>query len=99
VGLVYDPRGLSGVMTARPGVAGVLEMVLEPTFMVSQRVYGSVEKDTVAYESGTWVHKYDMWVLSEGHDMVRMLLTGHTIRVCQSWTYEHGEEGTFLAWG
>jgi hypothetical protein len=25
VGLVYDPRGLSGVMTARPGVAVVLQ--------------------------------------------------------------------------
>jgi hypothetical protein len=24
VGLVYDPRGLPGVMTARPGVTGVL---------------------------------------------------------------------------
>jgi hypothetical protein len=24
VGLVYDPRGLPGVTTARPGVAGVL---------------------------------------------------------------------------
>jgi hypothetical protein len=24
VGLVYDPMGLSGVMIARPGVAGVL---------------------------------------------------------------------------
>jgi hypothetical protein len=25
VGLVYDPRGLPGVTTARPGVAGVLQ--------------------------------------------------------------------------
>jgi hypothetical protein len=23
--------------------------------------YESVEKDTVAYESGTWVHMYDAW--------------------------------------
>jgi hypothetical protein len=27
VGLVYDPTGLPGVMTARPGVAGVLHQV------------------------------------------------------------------------
>jgi hypothetical protein len=35
VGLVYDPRGLPRVTTARPGVAGVLQMVLELTLMVS----------------------------------------------------------------
>jgi hypothetical protein len=28
VGLVYDPRGLPGVTTARPGVAGVLQIPL-----------------------------------------------------------------------
>jgi hypothetical protein len=42
VGLVYNPRGLSEVMTARPGVAGVLQqyflnhlnhMVQEGTFV------------------------------------------------------------------
>jgi hypothetical protein len=27
VGLVYDPRGLTGVMTARPKVAGVLHSI------------------------------------------------------------------------
>jgi hypothetical protein len=27
VGLVYDPRGLPGVTTARPGVAGVLHSI------------------------------------------------------------------------
>jgi hypothetical protein len=26
-------------------------------------VYGSIEKDTVAYESGMWVHMHDVWVL------------------------------------
>jgi hypothetical protein len=36
VGLVYDPRGLTGVTTARPGVAEVLQMASEPTLMVSQ---------------------------------------------------------------
>jgi hypothetical protein len=35
VGLVYDPRGLLGVMTTRPGVAGVLQMVSELTLVVS----------------------------------------------------------------
>jgi hypothetical protein len=27
--------------------------------------------------------------------MVRMLLTGRMVRVCQYWTYERGQEGTF----
>jgi hypothetical protein len=61
--------------------------------------YGSVEKDTVAYESGTWVHTHDTWVLWEGHSMVHKLLTGRTVRVCQYWMYGCGQEGTFLAWG
>jgi hypothetical protein len=30
VGLVYDPSGLPGVMTARPAVAGVSQLVSEP---------------------------------------------------------------------
>jgi hypothetical protein len=34
--LVYDPRGLPGVTTARPGVGGVLQMVSEPTIAVSR---------------------------------------------------------------
>jgi hypothetical protein len=36
VGLVYDPRGLTGVTTVRPEVAGVLQMVSEPTLVVSR---------------------------------------------------------------
>jgi hypothetical protein len=36
VGLVYNPRGLSGVTTVRPEVAGVLQMVSEPTLTVSR---------------------------------------------------------------
>jgi hypothetical protein len=36
VGLVYDPKGLPGVMTARPGVDAVLQMVSEPTLVVSR---------------------------------------------------------------
>jgi hypothetical protein len=57
----------------------------------------SVEKDTIAYGSGTWVRMYDMWVLREEHSMVRMLLTGHMVHACQYWTYGHGQGGTFLA--
>jgi hypothetical protein len=53
----------------------------------------------VAYGSGTWVHTYDALVLLEGHGMVRMLLTGRVVRVCQYWSYRRGQEGTFLAWG
>jgi hypothetical protein len=35
MGLVYDPMGLLGEMTARPRVVGVLQMVPELTLMVS----------------------------------------------------------------
>jgi hypothetical protein len=38
-------------------------------------MYGSVEKDTVTYGSGTWVRMHDAWVLYAGHGMVHMLLT------------------------
>jgi hypothetical protein len=34
--LVYDPMCLSGVMTFRPGVAGVLQMVSESALVVSR---------------------------------------------------------------
>jgi hypothetical protein len=59
--------------------------------------YVPVENDTVAYGSGMWVRMHDTWILWEGHGMVRMLLTGRTIRVCQYWTYGRDQEGTFLA--
>jgi hypothetical protein len=36
VGLVYDPRGLSGVMTTSPGVAEVLQMISELTLVISR---------------------------------------------------------------
>jgi hypothetical protein len=44
VGLVYDPRGLPGVMTARPGVDGVLQMVSEPTLAVSRARTGQLRR-------------------------------------------------------
>jgi hypothetical protein len=40
--------------------------------------YGLVEKDMIAYGSGTWVRKHDACVLWDGHAMVHMLLTGRT---------------------
>jgi hypothetical protein len=40
--------------------------------------YGSVEKDTMMYESGTWVHTHDVWVLWEEHGMV----------YAANWTYD-----------
>jgi hypothetical protein len=58
VGLVYDTRELPGVTTVRPVVAGVLQIVSEPTLTVSRartgqgRGYvrmtrGSSRRDTV----------------------------------------------------
>jgi hypothetical protein len=44
MGLVYDPRGLPGVTTARPRVAGVLEMVSEPTLAVSRVRTGQLRR-------------------------------------------------------
>jgi hypothetical protein len=58
-----------------------------------------MEKDMVEYGSGTLVCTHDMWVLREGHGMVRKLLTGRMVCVCQYWMYGHGQGGTFLAWG
>jgi hypothetical protein len=40
--LVYVPRGLSGVTTARPGVAAVLQMVSELTLVVSRACMGQL---------------------------------------------------------
>jgi hypothetical protein len=40
VGMVYDPRGLSGVSIVGPGVDGVLQMVSEPTLTISRVCVG-----------------------------------------------------------
>jgi hypothetical protein len=61
-------------------------------------MYWSVKKDTVTFGSGAWVRTHDAWVLLDGHGMVCMLLTRHTIRVYQYWMYERGQEEMFLAW-
>jgi hypothetical protein len=80
-----------------PGAWGVTNGIRADSrcFMVA---YVSVEKDMVAYGSETWVRTHAAWALWEGHDMLRMLLIGHTIRVCQYWTYGRDQEGIFLAW-
>jgi hypothetical protein len=44
MGLVYDSKGLPGVMTARPEVAGVLQMVSEPTLTVSRARTGQLRR-------------------------------------------------------
>jgi hypothetical protein len=44
VRLVYDPRGLPEVTIARPGVAGVLQMVSEPTLAVSRARTGQLRR-------------------------------------------------------
>jgi hypothetical protein len=50
---------LPGVTSVRPSVDGVLQMVSKPTIECFTGVYGSVEKDMVAYKSGTWVCTHD----------------------------------------
>jgi hypothetical protein len=42
--LVYDSMGLPGVMTTRPGVPGVLQMVSEMTLMVSRTRTGQLRR-------------------------------------------------------
>jgi hypothetical protein len=42
--LVYDPTELPGVTTARPGVAGLLQMVSEPTLVVLRARTGQLRR-------------------------------------------------------
>jgi hypothetical protein len=58
VGLVYDHMGLSGITTVRPGVTGVLQMVLELTLVVSRARTGQLRRIR--------------WRMSQGHGYVRM---------------------------
>jgi hypothetical protein len=44
VGLVYDPMELTEVTTVRPGVPGVLQMVSEPTLVVSRARMGQLRR-------------------------------------------------------
>jgi hypothetical protein len=59
MGLDYDFRGQSGVMTARPGVPGVLQMVSEPTLAVSRAHTGQLRRIR--------------WHTGEGRGYVRMM--------------------------
>jgi hypothetical protein len=98
VGLVYNPTRLSGVTTNMSEVAGVLQNGIRVDTHGFTGTYESVEKDTVTYGPGTWVRTHNAWVLWERFGMVRMLLTGRTIRVCQYWTYGSDQERTFTLW-
>jgi hypothetical protein len=44
VGLVYDTRGLPGVTTVRPKMAEMLQMISEPTLMVSRARTGQLRR-------------------------------------------------------
>jgi hypothetical protein len=44
VGLVYDTRGLPGVTTVRPRMAEILQMISEPTLMVSRARTGQLRR-------------------------------------------------------
>jgi hypothetical protein len=44
VGLVYDIRGLPGVTTVRPRMAEMLQMISEPTLMVSRARTGQLRR-------------------------------------------------------
>jgi hypothetical protein len=87
VGLVYDHRGAarSNDHQTQSGWGVTNGIRADPRDFTG--AYGSVEKDTVAYGSGTWVRTHDVWVLREGHGMVHMLLTECTVHVCQYWMY------------
>jgi hypothetical protein len=68
MGLVYDPKRLPGVMTARPEVAGVLQMVSEPTLTVSQARTGQLRR--VRWRTGQGHVYVRMMRGSSGRDMV-----------------------------
>jgi hypothetical protein len=81
--LVYDPRGAARSNDRQAGGGWGVTNGIRADHRGFTDAYGSVEKDTVAYGSGTWVHTHNAWVLWEGHGMVCMLLTVRTVRVCQ----------------
>jgi hypothetical protein len=68
VGLVYDPRGLPGVTTARSGVAGVLQMVSEPTLAVSRARTGQLRR--IRWRTGQGRGYVRMTCGSSGRDTV-----------------------------
>jgi hypothetical protein len=68
VGLVYDPKGLSGVTTARLGVAGVLQMVSEPTLAISRAHTSQLRR--IRWRMGQGRGYVRMTRVSFGRDMV-----------------------------
>jgi hypothetical protein len=68
MGLVYDPRGLPGVMTTRPGVTRVLRMVSEPTLAVSQARTGQLRR--IRWHTGQGRGYVHMTRESSGRDTV-----------------------------
>ena len=58
---VYDPRELPGVTTAKPGSGWGVTIGIRADPRGFTGAYGSVEKDTVAYGSGTRVRTHDAW--------------------------------------
>jgi hypothetical protein len=68
VRLVYDPRGLLGVTTARSGVAGVLQMVSEPTLAVSRARTGQLRR--IRWRTGQGRGYVRMTRESSGRDTV-----------------------------
>jgi hypothetical protein len=68
VRLVYDPRGLPGVTSARLGVAGVLQMVSEPTLAVSRARTSQLRR--IQWSTGQGRGYVRMTRGSSGRDMV-----------------------------
>jgi hypothetical protein len=68
VGLVYDPRGLPGITTARPEVAGVLQMVSELTLAVLRARTGQLRRIRWCTGQGRGYVRMTRW--SSGRDTV-----------------------------
>jgi hypothetical protein len=93
VGLVYDPRGLPGVMTTRSGVAGVLQMVSEPTLVVSQARTGQLRR--IQWRTGQRRGYVCMTCGSSGKDMgstyAANWMYGTHMAVLDVWTWPRGD--------
>jgi hypothetical protein len=66
--LVYDPTKLTGVTAARPGVAGVLQMVSGPTLAVSRVRTGQLRR--IRWRTGQGRGYVRMTRGSSGRDIV-----------------------------
>jgi hypothetical protein len=68
VELVYNPRGLSGVTSVRPRVAGVLQMVSEPTLTISWMHTGQLRR--IRWRTGQGRGYVRMTCGSSGRDTI-----------------------------